>query len=719
MSLSDVTSEQEMILDATYSVSINNGTDKKWFKFTPTTAGTYYFYADNLVRNSEDDCTDPYGILYKYNSKSNQLEYICHNDDNPNTDDLCFWISEYLEKDVTYYLCAKNLEDSSECDGAYDVIVTKGKDPSKITVLGDESISPFGQNGYYYNVISLKITYSDNTTNELAIPVWQNENTQKDLFGNEFAISLNNPEENNGWFSKISGTYEFSAYYKKGESKLYETVFQKKLLNVSDLESTELSNSQSYVKGENLYKFTPDSSEVYLFNFSDEIEECFVHIDNTRVASVYPVGDNYNSYAASLTAEETYYIRFIAEEAGTLTYSIAKKPTSIEVVNVNKYCPTLSGVKGCNGSVTIKVNYGEGIDPQEVVVNSLYNGGNDPYGNRYYLSYFDAQNINKVGSYTLMVGCNNTNAENNPVFSNTFQRETVSIANSGVPITKMNYGVKYNVGINPSLYVFEYTPDEDEKDVFKWEKISLYPSIYEKDQEENRLWMSCDEDNEEEYIELTKGKTYYFIFETEDYEDFGTATVRIEKLGYRPPEVKPTTPAPSSGNSTPTVVNSGIPAQKVSVAKTKLSLRKGKSITISTLLSPLNSTDKLTYKSSNAKVVQVNANGKVTAKKPGKAKVTITTSSGKSVTITITVKKKAVATTKLSVKKKMTVKVGTVQFLPYKINASSTDKITWKSSKKSVLTVDANGKITAKKKGKATITIKAGKKKATCKVTVK
>ena len=231
--------------------------------------------------------------------------------------------------------------------------------------------------------------------------------------------------------------------------------------------------------------------------------------------------------------------------------------------------------------------------------------------------------------------------------------------------------------------------------------------------------MSCDEDNEEEYIELTKGKTYYFIFETDDYEDFGTATVRIEKLGYKPPEVKPTTPAPSSGNSTPTVVNSGIPAQKVSVAKTKLSLRKGKSITISTLLSPLNSTDKLTYKSSNAKVVQVNANGKVTAKKPGKAKVTITTSSGKSVTITITVKKKAVATTKLSVKKKMTVKVGTVQFLPYKINASSTDKITWKSSKKSVLTVDANGKITAKKKGKATITIKAGKKKATCKVTVK
>lgn len=45
-------------------------------------------------------------------------------------------------------------------------------------------------------------------------------------------------------------------------------------------------------------------------------------------------------------------------------------------------------------------------------------------------------------------------------------------------------------------------------------------------------------------------------------------------------------------------------------------------------------------------------------------------------------------------------------------------KVKWSSSKKSVATVSKNGKVTAKKSGKATITAKVGKKKLKCKVTV-
>ena len=46
-------------------------------------------------------------------------------------------------------------------------------------------------------------------------------------------------------------------------------------------------------------------------------------------------------------------------------------------------------------------------------------------------------------------------------------------------------------------------------------------------------------------------------------------------------------------------------------------------------------------------------------------------------------------------------------------------KVKWSSSKKSVATVNPKGKVTAKKKGTATITAKVGKKKYKCKVTVK
>ena len=49
----------------------------------------------------------------------------------------------------------------------------------------------------------------------------------------------------------------------------------------------------------------------------------------------------------------------------------------------------------------------------------------------------------------------------------------------------------------------------------------------------------------------------------------------------------------------------------------------------------------------------------------------------------------------------------------------SNKKVSWSSSKKAVATVSANGKVNAKKAGTTTITAKVGKKKYTCKVTVK
>lgn len=46
-------------------------------------------------------------------------------------------------------------------------------------------------------------------------------------------------------------------------------------------------------------------------------------------------------------------------------------------------------------------------------------------------------------------------------------------------------------------------------------------------------------------------------------------------------------------------------------------------------------------------------------------------------------------------------------------------KITWSSSNKAIVTVSTKGKVTAKKKGTATVTALVSKKKYKCKVTVK
>ncbi|MBR6165015.1 MAG: Ig domain-containing protein [Clostridia bacterium] len=77
----------------------------------------------------------------------------------------------------------------------------------------------------------------------------------------------------------------------------------------------------------------------------------------------------------------------------------------------------------------------------------------------------------------------------------------------------------------------------------------------------------------------------------------------------------------------------------------------------------------------------------------------------------------AAASVKLN-KTSATVKEGeTLQLKMEGVAASK--KITWKSSDKTVATVDKNGKVKGKKAGTATITAKVSGKKYTCKVTVK
>ena len=72
------------------------------------------------------------------------------------------------------------------------------------------------------------------------------------------------------------------------------------------------------------------------------------------------------------------------------------------------------------------------------------------------------------------------------------------------------------------------------------------------------------------------------------------------------------------------------------------------------------------------------------------------------------------ASVKIS-KTKHTLKVGKTYTLKIK---GTKKKVKWTSSNKKVATVNSKGKVTAKKKGTATITAKVGNKKYKCKITV-
>ena len=134
-------------------------------------------------------------------------------------------------------------------------------------------------------------------------------------------------------------------------------------------------------------------------------------------------------------------------------------------------------------------------------------------------------------------------------------------------------------------------------------------------------------------------------------------------------------------------------------------LKAGKTKKISTSKSKVKS-----WTSSNKKVATVK-NCKITALKKGSAIITATLKNGDKIIakVTVTSNPKLNKTKKtLKKSKKFTLKI-----------TGGVGKAKFTSNNKKVATVNKNGKITAKKKGKTTITVKTNGMKLKCKITVK
>ena len=154
----------------------------------------------------------------------------------------------------------------------------------------------------------------------------------------------------------------------------------------------------------------------------------------------------------------------------------------------------------------------------------------------------------------------------------------------------------------------------------------------------------------------------------------------------------------------------------ITLDKTSLSMQVGDTETLTATIKPEDATDKtIVWTSSDEAVVSV-SNGKITALKSGKA--TITAKSGTcsaDCVVTISVNTESIILDKTT----LSLAVGESAILTATVKPDdATDKtVTWSSSDESVAKVD-NGKVTAVKSGKATVTAKCGGKTAECVVTV-
>lgn len=166
-----------------------------------------------------------------------------------------------------------------------------------------------------------------------------------------------------------------------------------------------------------------------------------------------------------------------------------------------------------------------------------------------------------------------------------------------------------------------------------------------------------------------------------------------------------------------------LPKYQVTLNTGTLPLQWKKSTTALKIASRTSGDAVASWKSSNKKVVTVNSKtGKLTAKKKGTAVITVTMKSGARASCRVTVQKGTVKTKKLTPSRTaVTLKKGkkwTASVVRTPLTA--TDKLTWKSSNKKVAVVSSKGKITAKKKGTAVITVRSSSgKNAKIKVTVR
>ena len=156
---------------------------------------------------------------------------------------------------------------------------------------------------------------------------------------------------------------------------------------------------------------------------------------------------------------------------------------------------------------------------------------------------------------------------------------------------------------------------------------------------------------------------------------------------------------------------------QISTSKKTLKVKKGAKVSFPKVKYGQGDSIK-SYKSNKTSIATVDKKGKITGVKPGTAVITVTLASKKKASVTVTVTN---PTKKLSVNKKtFNLKEGKSAQLKVTVTPKdSSDKVVYKSSDEKVAAVNQKGKITAKKKGTALITITSGSKKIVCRVTVK
>lgn len=148
------------------------------------------------------------------------------------------------------------------------------------------------------------------------------------------------------------------------------------------------------------------------------------------------------------------------------------------------------------------------------------------------------------------------------------------------------------------------------------------------------------------------------------------------------------------------------PANSVTIINQNLTMVVGETITVQKAINPSNSTDRVTWQSDNKTVASVDSSGRVTARTPGIANVTVMTESGKT------------ATTKVTVVGLNTSSLTLEQYSTYRLYViGATGGVTWDVDDNEIAVVNY-GLVSARRVGTTYVTATVNGRRLRCKVKV-
>lgn len=160
-----------------------------------------------------------------------------------------------------------------------------------------------------------------------------------------------------------------------------------------------------------------------------------------------------------------------------------------------------------------------------------------------------------------------------------------------------------------------------------------------------------------------------------------------------------------------------VPAESLTFDQESYQVAMGKTLVLPLTVLPEGANESYSWESSDTGIATVGADGTVTGVAPGTVTITVTGANATaSCTVTVTVPPERIVLSQ----EELSLNVGSAQLLAAVVMPeNATDKqVTWESSDTAIVTVGADGTVTAVAPGSATVTVRCGEVTASCTVTV-